>query len=260
MVNRCITPSYEGLEPTTFDDVYCQSYVIKQDNRLQKLNRYEYYSLCWRYLKFSISLFQYDCLREPASNSLTKVQDHEPFYEKDYSYIGNGIDTEYHLPTPPREDYQLYVAVKNIEDKDYTEVLTYTYNPSNETIIFADPPPNNSSVKIIVFSVGSFNSHLDDREIAILAEGMVIPYLEEQRNNRRLLNQIVYGGSVKMHSQAEHLKIVNQSVNDQYDVVDGLIKEYSYKSNRECYEGLSGMYTSKPISLRNKVCVKGDIT
>lgn len=257
MVNRCITPSYEGMEPTTFDDIYCQSYVIKQDSRLQKLNRYEYYSLCWRYLKFAISLFQYDCLREPATNPLTKVQDYEPFYEKDYTYIGNGIDTEYALPTPPKEDYQLYVAVKNIEDETYTEVFAYTYDPSNETVTFAEPPAGNSSVRIIAFSAGTFHSYLDDREIAILAEGMIIPYLEEQRNNRSLLNQVVYGGSVKMHSQAEHLKIVNQSTSEQYNVVDGLIKEYSYKSNHECYKGLSGMYTATPTSLRDTNCNKG---
>jgi hypothetical protein len=243
MENRCITPSYEGLEPTTFDDVYCQAYVIKQDKRLQKLTRYEYYSLCWRYLKFAISLFQYDCLHEPECNPLSKVQDYEPFYEKDYEYVGDGLESEFYLPTPPKEDYQIYVSIKNIDDKEYTEIRTYTYNPETETVKFAEPPASDSSIKIICFSVGSFKSHLDDREIAILAEGMTVPFLEEQQNNRQLLNQVVYGGSVKMHSQAEHLKIVSQVGMNQYNIVDNLIKEYSYKSNRECYSGLSGRYT-----------------
>lgn len=243
MVKRCITPSYEGLEPTTFDDVYCQAYVIKQDNRMQKLNRYEYYSLCWRYLQYAISLFQYDCLREPYDNPLTKVQDYEPFYERDYLYVGDGLESEFYLPTPPREDYQIYIAIKNIDEEKYIETNKYTYNPETEKVIFAEPPAANSSVQIICFSVGTFRSHLDDREVAILAEGMTIPFLEEQQNNRRLLNQVVYGGSVKMYSQAEHLKIVSQVGMNQYNVVDNLIKEYSYKSNRECYDGLSGRYT-----------------
>lgn len=244
MVKKCITPSYEGYAPTTFNDVYCQAYVIKNDSRIQKLKPYEYYSLCWRYLKYAISLFEYDCLHEPPCNPLSKVQDYFPFYEKDYEYIGDGLESEFYLPTPEVSDYQLYVAIKAIEEDDYVETKQYIYKEDEEKIIFAYPPLANSSVKIVCFSPGSFKSYLDEREVAILAEGMTIPFLEEQQNNRQLLNQVVYGGSVKMHSQAEHLKIVGQIGSNQYNIVDNLIKDYSYKSNRECYTGLSGRKTN----------------
>lgn len=248
MTDRCITPSYEDYAPTSFEDVYCQAYVIKNDNRIQKLKIYEYYSLCWRYLKYAISLFQYDCLHEPPCNPLSKVQDYYPFYEKDYEYVGDGLESEFYLPTPDITEYQIYVAIKNIDEDDYVETKQYIYNKDNEKIIFASPPTQNSMVKIVCFYPGTFKSYLDEREVAILAEGMTIPFLEEQQNNRQLLNQVVYGGSVKMHSQAEHLKIVNSVGKNQYSVVDDLIKDYSYKSNRDCYGGLSGRYTNHYVS------------
>lgn len=227
---------------TTFDEVYCQAYLIKQDKRIEKLKEYEYYSLCFRYLKYAISLFQYDCLHEPESNHLSKVQDYTPYNEITYEYICNGIDSSFSVSLYRNYEF-IYVYIKYVDSEDYIEYNNYYYNEEDKCVVLTDTPPENSHLKITLYNVGHFHSVLDNREISILAEGMIIPFLEEQQNNTKLLNQIVYGGTTKIHSQAEHLKVVGDAIKNQYRTVDNLINEYSYKGNREHYSGLSGRYT-----------------
>jgi isopentenyldiphosphate isomerase len=88
--------------------------------------------------------------------------------------------------------------------------------------------------------VGSFNDILDLPEQRILAEAMNIPYDNEQTQKQSLLNQIVYTGSSKIYSQANHIdSVLNVAKNQYFNIVTGMINEYSYKSQKSL-SGLKG--------------------
>jgi len=230
---------------TPFESIYCQLATIKQDQKMQELSVVEYNSLCWKYLQFAIGLFQYDCRHFPETNELSKVQEFNPYYETSSICYGDGIDTDFYLKFPDRRDYNIFVEEKKVGEDVYTERTDYVYDIYTETIKFETPPSESSEIKITCYYSGFFNSKLDSREIYIMAEAMIIPFLEEQQNNRLLLNQIVYGGTTKIHSQAEHLKVVGGIISEQYNIVDDLIMSYGYKGNLDRSKGLSGFYTKK---------------
>jgi hypothetical protein len=79
-------------------------------------------------------------------------------------------------------------------------------------------------------------------EKAILSEGMLVPYSQEALHKQSLLNQIVYGGSSKIYSQANHIdSVLNVSNNQYYNILQNMITNYSYKdkgSNK--VKGLAG--------------------
>lgn len=60
--------------------------------------------------------------------------------------------------------------------------------------------------------IGDFEENLNEQEISFLARGMTIPYLEFQLQKQRHLNQIVYGKDYGIHSQAQHIKEVRETI------------------------------------------------
>ena len=69
---------------------------------------------------------------------------------------------------------------------------------------------------------------------------MNLPYYEEQMTNSKVLNFAVYGGSIKMHSQAEHEKILNQVYTTAKRELEGDISHYSYRTAPRGLFGLGG--------------------
>ena len=89
-------------------------------------------------------------------------------------------------------------------------------------------------------TVGSFNDTLNYQEISFIARGMTIPYLEFQLQKQKHLNQIVYGKDYSVHSQANHIKEVRETIDD----TDSRLKQdmvmYSYQQDTNKLKGSSG--------------------
>lgn len=227
---------------TTFDNVYCQSQLLRRDGVLNNLPEPMYYSLNWRYLQYAISIFQYDC------NPPTKITQYTPFQEIDYQFVGDGIDTDFLLSPTPLVNGQLWVGVRNDDEnngkyKALTEGIDYTFDNTTNIITFAQAPADLTDIWVASYIQGEFLADLSLREITILAEGMIIPLLEEYKNNRRISTSFVYGGSAKMFSPANLLDKNIGNADDQRKYVDGLIVEYSYKNygwGNGGYVGLGG--------------------
>ena len=219
---------------TDFNEIYCLNLVMKNDPRLAKIPLNMYYSLCWKYLQVAISRFQYE--------SIPDITDNVPYMEVDYEYECNGIDSEFQL----NENENILTpnfVVTLILGEDIKQVDKYTYNAETNSISLECVPVSGSQLKIAEYQIGHFNQELTYREKEILAQAMLIPYLEENQNRESLLNQFVYGGSVKIHSQAEHLKTIASALKEQVRMVNNLIIDYTYRANVENYTGLG---TRKP--------------
>lgn len=220
---------------TDFNEIYCLNLTMKNDPRLADIPLNMYYSLCWKYLQVAISRFQYE--------SIPDITDNVPFAEIDYEYECNGIDSTFELNTSQAITTPNFVITQTYGGIT-TNITNYDYNSETNVITLAEVPPSLAIIKIAEFEIGHFNADLNYREKEILAQGMLIPFLEENRNRESLLNQFVYGGSVKIHSQAEHLKTIENALKEQIKIVNNLIIDYSYRANTEKYGGLG---TNPPV-------------
>lgn len=226
---------------TSFEDIYCLNSVIKSDKRLIDKPDYELYSLSWKYLELAIPFFQYDCLKD--------LTDYVPFSLTEYTFTGNGLDNIFTLNPAPTITNPTFFISKTIACGSPTiSIVNYTWDSENNTItLTGDIPEQGSTIQIFSYTVGYFNADLNLDEKRILAEAMNIPYLEEAKNNRDILKFLIYGGSVKMHSQAEQEKVLLQALESQINKVEGMVSNYSYRTAPNGYVGL-GAWTNGIIS------------
>lgn len=324
---------------TSFQDIYCQSRLLKIDKKLSLLPKPMYYSLNFRWLRYAISMFEYDI--KPQA----KLQGYTPFWEQDYYFVGDGTEKEFSIsyqeaPNSLRvgdnlrgktiyfntalspsvwgvvcdsgrihinndtsifslrvddlgwydwedmliqrfcwENNWLVKSYTFPNDKDY--IITYIgdmddigaeifYQPMYSNIISYEPyfpisyistrsnesnstyvedsdyamvfnkeyitytlinaPSNLTDIWISQYVEGAFAYDLTEREITILAEAMVIPFVEQYKNNATLDKALIYGGSMRSHSPANLLDKHIASAEDQRNYVQSLISEYTYKT------------------------------
>lgn len=218
---------------TSFEEIYCLNAVIKADQRLLNKPSYMLYDLYWKYLQLSIPYFQYDCRK----NLLDLV----PFSLTKYSFTGDGENNIFKLePAPSNEESPSFYITLQIDcGQDARQVSNYEWDSENSTITLTNNTPAiGESVEIVAYEIGHFNDDLNYDEKAILARAMNIPYYEEQMTSSKILNFAVYGGSIKMHSQAEQLKTVTDLYQGYKREVEGDISMYSYRTSPKGVPGL----------------------
>lgn len=206
---------------TSFEEIYCLNSVIKFDKRLNNKPKYALYDLYWKYLQYAISMFYYDCKKD--------LYDLNPFSLTEYEFVGDGENNIFNLnPAPLTSSFDIYVQLDCSEEK--RQIVDYEWDEKSNTITFKSyTPAINESIFIYSYNIGSFTADLDYNEKTILAKAMNIPYYEEQVANSKTLVFSTYGGSVKMHSQAEHLKTTIEAFEKCKREVEGDINAYSYR-------------------------------
>lgn len=234
---------------TSFEEIYCLNSVIKNDSRLVGKPDYEIYALNWKYLQLSMpELMYYECLRR-------KIYDYTPFSLTEYTFTGNGIDNIFELTPAPvlTSTPDFYITKQVTCGESAQQIVSYVWDSENNTITLTnDTPEPGSIISIKVYEIGQFNNDLNLEEKRILATAMVVPYLEEQRDQQKLLNFAVYGGSIKMHSQAEHIKTLDNAIDSQNQLVDRYIGEYSYGHAPLGYPGLGGRTVCLRLPMSNQ--------
>lgn len=234
---------------TSFEEIYCLNSVIKIDQRLTDKPSYLLYDLYWKYLQLSIPLFQYDCRK----NLLDLV----PFSLTEYSFVGDGENNIFQLdPKSTIKNPGFYIVTQIDCGIPATEVKEYLYDDINGTITLTNYTPSlGEKINISMYQIGYFNADLGYDEKRILAEAMNIPYYEEQMTNSKILNFATYGGSIKMHSQAEQLKTLTAAYQSAKRELEGDISMYSYRTAPKGLPGLGARtvclhplrYQPKPI-------------
>ena len=208
---------------TNFEEIYCLNSAIEKDLAMARLPIYQYYSLMYKQLLFSITEFIYDCEK--------KISEFTPYTENEYSFIGDGINPSFNItPSPDIQNTMIYVGIFDEDYSVYVEMYDFTYDDINHILTFDNIPEKDSKIVISFYNIGEFVDVLDIEEKVILAEGMNIPYLERFQNNTRSLIQGAFTNSYKYHSQAEQIKQLKELTLTQWrERVDDLIKKYSYR-------------------------------
>ena len=220
---------------TQFIDIYEKLEIIKDDKRIVNKPTNLLYKLYYAYLETAIARFRRDCYKDITS--LTK------FEQKEFGFISDGVSADYVLTSSILDGSTFYIGYAKDALTAYTEITSanYTYNSVTNTITISGiTVPENYVVYIANYVIGSFTADLDYDEKAILVEGSLIPYLEEQATRNSLLKQMTYGGQQNVYSQANHIKEVRSTVKAQEDKVRLLIHDYSYKANPNRVRGLGG--------------------
>jgi hypothetical protein len=217
---------------TQFKDIYSLNSVIKDDYRLQAKTTNQIYQLYFLYLEHSISYFVYDC-----NKNLTN---YIPFSQQEYYFASTPTDKEYLLNPKPPDNCEFYVGYRENSDVAYTQTYDFTYNSLTNVLTINTDMPNNYDVYISGYIIGSFIDTLDLVEQRILSEGLNVPFDEEAVQRQSLLNQMIYGGTSKTYSQANHMKEIKDIAKNQYwNIVKNMINEYSYRSQSNL-NGLGG--------------------
>jgi len=212
---------------TSFSTIYESNTLIRNTPSFANFDDYNLSIILFGYLKFAISYFIYDCAKDLTDRT-------DPVYNE-YITAGNGTETVFTLPTTPSSTDNIDVWVNS------TLVTNYVYNSVNKTLTFTTAPGSGLEIKAQFYSCGKFDIDLDIREINILAEGMIVPYLEKFKNDENAMKYIVSGSSLKFYSQANHIDSANNNVaNQQLNIVQGLITEYTYKTHYSDYSPLVG--------------------
>ena len=233
---------------TSFEEIYCLNTVIKNDQRLYNKPADAIFSLNWKYLQMAIALFEYDCRKNLADNV--------PFSLTKYSFKGDGVNNIFKLDPAPQfiPTIDFYISKEIDCGVTSIQITDYIWDNENDTITLKSIPEPGSIIEISTYEIGQFNEDLDYDEKRILAEAMNIFYYEEYMTNTKVLNFATYGGSIKMHSQAEQLKTVTAAYETSKREVEGDINKYTYKTAPHLLYGL-GANTScyhQLISQRNK--------
>ena len=215
---------------TTFQQIYNLSNVIRKDPRLKNKPSNLIYRELYGALIFSVSEFVADCYKDISSTNRSD------FEEKEYVFQATLGMTDFLLETPPVDFTDIYVKID-----DTTINYTYSYDDVTSMLTISPALLNPCEVYVSVFKKGSFNVDLNDVEMVILAEGVNIPFLEEQRNRNDLLTQMVYNNDGRIYSQQAHLQTLNDTIKMQYNIiVRPKINDYSYKFSPNRNLGLSG--------------------
>lgn len=218
---------------TSFKDIYCLADVIRNDSWLVGKPQNLVYVLFYLYLEHSISYFVYDCNVD--------LNDNIPFSQQEYGFMSDGLDNQYLLSPAPPTDCEFYVGYRENDESQYIQTYDFSYDLMTNILTINDNPPINWEVYVSGYIVGQFNNSLNVKEKAILAQGMNVPWSQGQVFKNSLLNQMVYGGTTKIYSQANHINSTMNVVNNQYyKYVMGMINEYSYKASPNNLKGLGG--------------------
>lgn len=218
---------------TSFEEIYCLNSVIKIDQRLTNKPSYMLYDLYWKYLQLALPYFQYDCRKD--------LLDLVPFSLTEYSFTGDGENNIFKLEPAPTniDNLNFYISTQIDCGKPENQILNYQWDEINNTITLTNiTPAIGEIINIVTYDIGHFNSDLNFDEKAILARAMNIPYYEEQMTNSKILNFATYGGSIKMHSQAEQLKTLTAAYQMTKREVEGDISNYSYRTAPKGLKGL----------------------
>jgi len=208
---------------TSFDSIYGSVENYSTDNSLDDLPDNLYYYSMWLSLKWAIAQFR--------KTSYFDLTDRTDFNQEIYQFTGTGAQTDFVL-SPIPTDTIFYVTIDDVETTDYTYLAG--------TISFTVAPVLSSEIYVGTYTIGAFTDTLEDEEQEILAEGIALNLVKKNLFTTKQLNQMIYGNSIGLYSQANHNKTNNQIYQDFYNLWRVRITEYSYKNDPDDLTGLVG--------------------
>jgi hypothetical protein len=212
---------------TSFDDIFDQFLSMVDDTRFINGMTTDMLAVTLsKYLDEARGLFGDYCYKD--------LDDYTATQREYYEFAGNGSTVQYTLSPFPPTSAEFYVSVDDVETIDYL------FNSSTNIMTLSATPVLNSDIYIGAYKVGQFTETLNIQEISILANAMQIPYIKFYLQKRLHLNQMIYGKDTTVHSQANQLKELRETLQDRKKEVEQKIMQYTYKQNDDDLDGISG--------------------
>lgn len=210
---------------TLFDVIFEQFLLTIDDRRfVDNLTPDILASTLSKYLDRARSIFGDYCYKN--LNNYISTQ------SESYNFVGDGIVTNFVLPSTPPSDCEFYISLND----DETENYSFDVNTNTMTI----SPAVTGNIYIGAYKTGYFIDDLNIQEITILARAMQIPWTEFMLLKKKHLDQIVYGKNMQVHSQANHTKENRDTLRLLKDNVMQDIFYYTYKQNDDTLNGING--------------------
>lgn len=212
---------------TSFNDIFEQFLTMVDDSRfISGMTTDVLVAQLSKYIDEARGIFGDYCYKN--------LNNYTPTQREFYDLVGDGINDSFTLSSTPPTNCELYVSINNVETNNYT------FDSVTNKITFSSIPSLNSEIYVGAYTVGSFTDTLNIQEITILASAMQIPYLKFYLQKRLHLNQIVYGKDYGVHSQANQVKEIRETLMERKKEVEQRIMQYTYKQNDDSLDGISG--------------------
>jgi hypothetical protein len=193
-------------------------------NSFANLPAHEYYSDMYAYLKMAIGDFISDCYKDIAN--------HEAFSCTQFLLVGNGGAAYTLSPAPPTDETLTYVEVDGVEVEGFER--------DGDDLTLDDPVGEGIDILVATYKIGQFTVDLNLTEINILANMMVVPFLQRQLYNTQILSQSLYSPDWRAYSPAELAKQINEAIKLQRSQIEYILYKYSYGQNPDNLAGLRG--------------------
>lgn len=216
---------------TPNSEIYCEFDLLHEDN-LQSLPLPQKLSVYEKYLDWAVGYFKDDCYKD-----LTKRTN---LFIYEYNFLCDGENNEFELDPIPDEDVNFYIGIRMNEGDVYTEITEYTYDEETHIISTSIAPKCNAEMYICTYRDGGFDEDLDEKEISILATGMLTCFNIKQMEKQSLLQYNIFSNSTKAFSKAEHIKAVAEMKKTMLSQMKSMINEYSFKRSPDKLYSLGG--------------------
>lgn len=101
-------------------------------------------------------------------------------------------------------------------------------------------PNQANTIFIGAYVNGEFNQTLTLTERGIFVDLMGIIYLKDKKKKALHINQSVYGSDYRMHSQASHIRALDDMYNINYELILRKINLYTYRNSLDSLKRLGG--------------------
>lgn len=213
---------------TKFEEIYELNAEIMSSEKIIQAPLYKKYNILYKFLQFAISEFNTRCYKD--------LKTRENFKYSTESIVGNGLDTQIGLSSPLSLFTEVYIEKETgPRTAIYRELPSteYIVNKESNMVTLNTPSEENVRYNIYIYMVGYFYDDLEDEEKSILAQGMLIPYIQNEEYRSENLTQQMYGAGAKMYSQAEHNKRLDAMLTAAQYELTTKINAYTYSSDPE---------------------------
>lgn len=210
---------------TSFDKIYALNQVIQNNRRLKAMPDNLFYHTLFQYLSFAIAHFRKKCFKD--------LDDRTDFVQQVYEFTVTGTTANLTLNPPPPTNATIYVEVNDVETTNFTFTAPNTLEVTNM-------PNQSNEIYVGAYVIGEFNPDLNIDEQRILAEGMNIPFVENEIFATKALEQVMYSSGVNWASQGNHNKASNEIRKEHYQRLNQMIVEYTFLNDSNNLMGLVG--------------------
>lgn len=213
---------------TTFEEIYSLNSEIVNSPTISDLPAYVQNDIHWKQMQLGLG-FCLDSLSKDSEAYQLLANINEPINIK-YTYTCDGVNNQFYISGELDSETNIYVAIKKNDTDIFTEITKdkFSVDIETKTITLLNTPLENEILLIVTYTIGGFINDLDYSLKSIVTRAMVLGYWERKRNSDVVGDMTLYG-SLKGYSQGNHLKAMDNVINELRKNIKRSIINYTYQ-------------------------------